>query len=147
VFDTVELALRGERKLLRLREYGEERILTYEGPPEDGPHKVREEIETRVTDAAAMRQLLARLGYQVVFRYEKYRAEYEADGGMAVVDETPVGNFIELEGEAEWIDRKAGEMGFTAADYITLSYGSLYLDWCARQGLEPGHMEFSSPGD
>jgi len=147
VFDTAALALRGERKLLRLREYGEERILTYKGPPEAGPHKVREEIETRVADAAAMRQMLVRLGYEVVFRYEKYRAEFEMDGGMAVIDETPVGNFIELEGEPEWIDRCAGAMGFTAADYITLSYGSLYFDWCRQQGLEPGHMEFSSPGD
>ncbi|MBA3976184.1 MAG: adenylate cyclase [Candidatus Solibacter sp.] len=147
VFDTDALALRGERKLLRLREYGEERILTYKGPPEAGPHKVREEIETRVEDAAAMRAILVRLGYEVVFRYEKYRAEYERDGGMAVVDETPVGNFIELEGEPEWIDRCAAAMGFTAADYITLSYASLYLEWCARQGVEPGHMEFASSGD
>lgn len=147
VFDTATLALRAERKLLRLREYGEERTLTFKGPPEAGPHKVREEIETRVADAGAMRAMLERLGYEVVFRYEKYRAEFEMDGGMAVIDETPVGNFIELEGEAEWIDNCAEAMGFTAADYITLSYASLYLEWCARQGLEPGHMEFFSPKD
>jgi adenylate cyclase, class 2 len=108
---------------------------------------VREEIETRVVDAGAMRVMLERLGYEVVFRYEKYRAEFEMDGGMAVIDETPVGNFIELEGEAEWIDNRAEAMGFTSADYITLSYASLYLEWCARHGLEPGHMEFSSPKD
>lgn len=147
VYDTPGLELRAERKLLRLREYGEERTLTYKGPPEAGPHKVREEIETRVADAGAMRAVLERLGYEVVFRYEKYRAEYEIEGGVAVVDETPVGNYIELEGGAEWIDRWAAAMGYVAADYITLSYGSLYLEWCARQGVEPGHMEFSSPKD
>lgn len=147
VFDTPSLALRQERKLLRLREYGAERILTYKGPPEAGPHKVREEIETRVADAAAMRETLERLGYRVVFRYEKYRAEFESDGGLALIDETPIGNFLELEGGAEWIDRRAAELGYTAADYITQSYGSLYLDWCGSRGLEPGHMEFPSRQD
>lgn len=147
VFDTPALTLRAERKLLRLREYGEDRILTYKGPPEAGPHKVREEIETRVADAAAMRDTLGRLGYQTVFRYEKYRAEFENEGGLALIDETPIGNFIELEGEPEWIDRFAARLGYSAGDYVTQSYGSLYLDWCSQQGLEPGHMEFSSPGD
>jgi adenylate cyclase class 2 len=66
---------------------------------------------------------------------------------VAVVDETPVGNYIELEGGAEWIDRWAAALGYGAAEYITLSYGSLYLEWCAREGVVPGHMEFSSPND
>lgn len=147
VFDTAALTLRGERKLLRLREYDEEKTLTYKGPPEAGPHKVREEIETRVADAEAMRQVLARLGYEVVFRYEKYRAEYEMEGGLAVVDETPVGNYIELEGEGEWIDRCAAAMGYAAGDYITQSYATLYVEWCKREGVAEGHMEFPKQRD
>jgi adenylate cyclase class 2 len=146
VFDTPSLSLRKERKLIRLREYGDDRILTYKGPPEDGPHKVREEIETEVADAAAMRGVLARLGYAVVFRYEKYRAEFKYEGGLAVLDETPIGVFVELEGEAEWIDKHAARLGFSQGDYITLSYGALYFAWCSEEGVEPGHMEFS-PGE
>jgi len=129
--------------LLRLREYGELRILTFKGPPEPGPHKTREEIETSTGDAAALRELLMRLGYVVVFRYEKYRAEFARDSGLAVVDETPVGVYIELEGEPEWIDARAASLGFTPRDYITASYGALYFDWCAERGVEPSHMEFS----
>lgn len=142
VFDTPALLLRHERKLLRLREYGEDRILTYKGPPEAGPHKTREEIETTVGDAAALREMFDRLGYRVVFRYEKYRAEYEKDGGLALVDETPIGVFVELEGDPDWIDSLAQRLGFLPEHYITESYGSLYLAWCKEQGVEPAHMEF-----
>lgn len=147
IFDTPALTLRQERKLLRLREYGEDRVLTYKGPPEEGPYKVREEIETRVEDAPAAREIFGQLGYEVVFRYEKYRAEFEKEGGLALIDETPIGNFIELEGEPEWIDRCAAELGCVPTSYITQSYGSLYFDWCRRQGLKPGHMEFLSRTD
>ncbi len=86
--------------------------------------------------------MLARLGYRVVFRYEKYRAEYVKDGGLALVDETPIGVFIELEGEPDWIDGHARRLGFSPEHYITESYGSLYLAWCKEQAIEPGHMEF-----
>ena len=145
VFDTPALELRQSRKLLRLREYGEDLILTYKGPPEAGPHKTREEIETAVEDAPAMRALLVRLGYQVVFHYEKYRAEYEKGGGLALIDETPIGVFVELEGEPNWIDNEARCLDYQPADYITGSYGALYLSWCSEQGIEPGHMEFTKP--
>jgi adenylate cyclase class 2 len=143
VFDTPDLALRAGRQLLRLREYGELKLLTYKGPPEPGPYKTREEIETAVGDAAALRGLLTRLGYEVVFRYEKYRAEYATQGGVALIDETPIGVFIELEGAPDWIDACAALLGFTPQHYITDSYGALYFAWCAEQGVEPAHMEFS----
>ncbi len=143
VFDTPTLLLRKERKLLRLREYGEDRILTYKGPPEPGPHKTREEIETAVADAAAVREMLGRLGYGIVFRYEKYRAEFEKDGGLALVDETPIGVFIELEGAPDWIDASARRLGYLPENYITESYGALFLAWCKERGIEPGHMQFS----
>lgn len=145
VFDTTALDLRAGRKLLRLREYGGLNILTYKGPPEPGPHKTREEIETKVADAGALRQLLDRLGYRVVFRYEKYRAEYAAESGVAVVDETPIGVFIELEGDPFWIDATTVRLGYQPSDYVTASYGSLYFSWCAERGVEPSHMEFSQP--
>lgn len=125
-----------------MREYGGLRILTYKGPPEPGLHKSREEIETPVADSRATRELLGRLGYEVAFRYEKYRAEFSKEGGVAVVDETPIGVFLELEGEPSWIDSRAGELGYGPEDYITASYGALYFAWCGEHGVEPSHMEF-----
>jgi adenylate cyclase class 2 len=61
---------------------------------------------------------------------------------MATLDETPIGVYMELEGSPRWIDRAARRLGFSERDYITASYGRLYLEWCAAQKIEPGHMVF-----
>jgi hypothetical protein len=54
----------------------------------------------------------------------------------------PIGTYLELEGAPRWIDRTARALGFGPPDYITASYGRLYLEWCAREGREPSHMVF-----
>lgn len=144
VFDTSGLTLRAASELLRLRQAGKLITVTYKGKPDVGKHKSREELELSVTDAGTMAAIFERLGYSPVFRYEKYRAEYRLSrgAGMATVDETPVGTFLELEGAPAWIDLMAARMGFTEQDYITASYARLYLDWCERNGSTPGDMVF-----
>ena len=101
-------------------------------------------MEVEVSDGAAAGAILERLGFSPVFRYETYRTEYEAPGGggLAMLDETPIGVFLELEGEPEWIDRQAAAMGFAESDYITASYGRLYMDWSRMRGAEPADMVF-----
>ena len=144
IFDTAGGALRRGRKLLRLREAGRRRTLTFKGPPASGRYKSREELELEFSDAVSMRRILERLGYEPVFRYEKYRTEYTAPhaAGAAMLDETPIGAFLELEGRPRWIDRTARALGFSAPDYITSSYGKLYLEHCRTRGIEPRNMVF-----
>ncbi len=62
-----------------------------------------------------MDAILRALGFSPTFRYEKYRAEWSDGTGHAVIDETPIGNFGELEGPARWIDRTAQAAGDCAA--------------------------------
>lgn len=142
VFDTPSGSLRQSGSLLRLREAGGRALVTYKGPATVARHKSREELETTVGDAGNMRLVLARLGFAPAFRYEKYRAEYSDGRGAATLDETPVGCFVELEGDPEWIDSAAVLLGFAPEDYITASYLRLYLDDCARHGRPPGNMTF-----
>ena len=144
VFDTPQTALRRAGCLLRLRTVRRRSVLTFKGPAAPGRHKSRDEIETPVADASALQAILQRLGFSPVFRYQKYRTEFAMPGqeGLATLDETPIGCFIEVEGSPAWIDRAAAALGFTETDYITASYGRLYLDFCARQGVPPGHMLF-----
>ncbi|MEO8371769.1 MAG: class IV adenylate cyclase [Candidatus Solibacter sp.] len=146
ILDTPEKSLRGRSCLLRLREAGLVSTVTYKGVPEVGRHKSREELEVRVTDASAMLAIAARLGYTRVFRYEKYRTEFQQPGkaGVAMLDETPVGVFLELEGTPAWIDRTARRLGFDERDYVTSSYGRVYLEWCAANGRMPRDMTFES---
>ena len=147
VFDNTAGGLRDSRRLLRLRQFRGVFTLTFKDPPEPGPHKSRVELETTLADGDAMRLILGRLGYQRLYRYEKFRTTYARAGeaGHAVVDETPIGVYIELEGAPEWIDSTAARLGFAGSDYILQSYGSLYADHCARCGVAPSDMVFA-PG-
>jgi len=146
LFDREDNSLRGSGVVLRLRQYGDRRVLTYKGPGRNGKHKVREEIETTVADLEAIEAIFARLGFRSGFRYEKYRTEFTDETGHLTLDETPIGNFLELEGPAEWIDRWAERLGYQEGDYITLSYGRLYAAYCEREGLPITHMVFA-PGE
>ena len=144
IFDTSELALRRHGLLLRVREAGGSAILTYKGPPVVAKHKSREELEVEIAGAAIVSVILERLGFRPAFRYEKYRTEYQQPGrrGVAMLDETPIGVFLELEGSPSWIDRTARTLGFRETGYITGSYGRLYLEWCRERGIEPAAMVF-----
>ena len=143
VFDTPELLLRAAGRLLRVRTAGKTATLTYKGPGDSSRHKSREEVETTVADSEAMAAIASKVGFEPIFRYQKYRTEYgRADGGVATLDETPIGNFFELEGPPEWVDRVTLELGFQLSDQNTKSYGALYIDWCARKGVKPTNMEF-----
>ncbi len=132
LYDRPGTELRSADKILRLRRRGSRSTLTYKGPALRAPYKSREEIEVDVTDGAAFELILAGLGYQPSFRYEKYRTTFAKDTepGLITLDETPVGDFLELEGPGEWIDTTALQLGYSQADYITGSYASLYRVFC-----------------
>ncbi len=139
VYDRPNRELRHAGLLLRLRSAGGESILTYKGRAEDGRHKTREEIETAVADGDACAAILERLGYEPSFRYEKYRTEYSRgdEPGHVLLDETPIGDFLEIEGEPVWIDAIARALGFAETDYITATYARLFLDY-SRNHPEAG---------
>lgn len=144
IFETEPPSLRPNGCLVRLREAGSRTIITYKGPATVAKHKSREEIEFGVTDTEAAFTFLSRLGYQSKFVYEKYRTEYAeaSEDGVVTLDETPIGIFAELEGPEKWIDFTARNLGIADTQYITASYGALYLQWCEREGEVPGHMRF-----
>jgi adenylate cyclase class 2 len=138
--------LRSRNEILRLREAGDHYVITFKGVEQAGNYKQREELETTLGSADVMAAILARLDYHRAFRYEKFRTEFQRQGGDGVVtiDETPIGFFVELEGPGEWIDATARQLGFSPSDYVLDSYGKLYLADCQRRGVEPTDMVFSS---
>jgi adenylate cyclase class 2 len=143
VFDTSSQTLRKSARLLRVRETGKIAKLTYKGPPDDGKHKSREELELDVSDARTIGAIFDRLAYHPAFLYEKYRTEFRFSSGVAMLDETPIGVYLELEGSPTWIDRTAQRLGYAEQDYITASYARLYMEWCEARGVEPGNMLFA----
>ena len=145
LFDNPKRTLRKHGKLLRLRRAGPHRLLTYKGPSEPSRYKKRREIEFDLHNGGSMEEIFTHLGYRPVFRYEKYRTEYAKprNEGKVLLDETPIGNFLEIEGSPRWIDRTARALGFKPSDYITRSYGYLYLAFCRERRIAPKDMLFN----
>lgn len=144
VFDTSESSLRQAGTLLRIRRAGSVSTVTYKGGALAGKHKSREELESEVSSAVTMAAIFDRLGLRPGFRYEKYRTEFRQPrrAGVAMLDETPAGVYLELEGTPAWIDRTARRLGFEEQHYITASYSRLYLEWCAARRRKPSNMLF-----
>ncbi len=147
LYDTADQSVRSSGAILRLRQAGENCVVTWKGPGEPGTYKSRPELETAIGSLEIMHRILGHLGYAPSFRYEKYRTEFvhAQDGaGVITLDETPIGEFLELEGPGEWIDNTARELGFSRSDYVLDSYARLYVVDCERRGLEPADMVFTS---
>jgi adenylate cyclase class 2 len=146
-FDLPTGELRQSGRLLRLRSAGSRWIVTYKGPARGASYKSREEIEADVSDGPTFVQILAALGYQPSFAYEKFRTTFKAAGeeGIAALDETSMGAFLELEGPEYWIDQTAVRLGFGPADYITSSYAVLYEEHRRTHESVPRDMKFHRP--
>jgi adenylate cyclase class 2 len=129
LYDLPGQKLRKRKELLRLRQYGSVWKLTHKSGGKTGRHSSRAELETGVEDGTNMDAILRALGYAPSFRYEKFRAEWTDKKGQVVVDETPIGNFCEIEGPSRWIDATAEKLGVTPEDYITKNYATLFADW------------------
>jgi adenylate cyclase class 2 len=144
LYDLPGNPLRRRGELLRLRKYGSEWVLTHKAKGKDARHKTRAETETKVADGKKMDAILRALGYTPTFRYEKFRAEWEDGKGHVVVDETPIGDFGEIEGPARWIDETAGRLGIHRRDYITDTYAGLFFSWKQRTRSPAKEMTFSA---
>ena len=144
LYDLPGEVLRARKELLRLRKYGSEWTLAHKSGKKAGRHSSRVELETSVGDGKQMDLILRALGYSPSFRYEKFRAEWTDGKGQVVVDETPIGNFCEIEGPPRWIDATAKKLGVSAADYITKNYAGLFLEWKAGMKSQAEEMTFKA---
>ncbi|MBI3475806.1 MAG: class IV adenylate cyclase [Acidobacteria bacterium] len=146
LFDLPGQKLRKRGDMLRLRQYGTKWTVTHKAKSIDGRHKVRAERETVVDNGKQMESILLALGYLPTFRYEKYRAEWSDGTGHVVVDQTPIGNFGEIEGPARWIDRTAKALEIARTDYITQTYAPMFFEWKRNTRSTANEMTFRAVG-
>ncbi|MGA3332530.1 MAG: class IV adenylate cyclase [Terracidiphilus sp.] len=149
LYDTPDRQLRARTEILRIRNYAGRWTLTYKRLPASGVsaqdrHKHRIETETGIADGNALEELFLSLGLVAAFRYEKWRTEWADREGHCVIDETPIGNYAELEGTPEWIDRTAIRLGVDPIEYITLSYGRLFDLWRERRHSAAQDLTFAA---
>ncbi len=142
LYDLPGQPLRKRGDLLRLRKYGDSWVLTHKSKGKTGRHKVRVETETRVADGAQMEAIILALGFTPVFRYEKFRAEWDDGKGHVVIDHTPIGDFGEIEGPPRWIDSTARALGITPAHYLAQAYTELFFAWKKKTRSRAKDMTF-----
>lgn len=124
-------------------------VLTAKGPASPEPkasrkkrprYKERAERELILPAQSVFARKLPALGLRPAFRYEKFRTSFAYRGLHLDLDETPVGIFLELEGDPQAIDRAAKALGFSSGDYLRATYWNLYAADCRRRGVRPKNM-------
>ncbi len=144
VFDTPDRTLSSQGEVLRVRvEEGSDSV-TFKHPAAHPTMKLREEFETEVGDGALLITILTKLGFEIVFRYEKYREEFAHDDVIVAIDETPVGTFVEIEGSDAGIMATAALLGRGPGDFVVDSYRALFVRACLESGVKPTDMVFPS---
>ena len=160
LYDAPSRDLRAQRQILRVRQYGNlctvthKRLPSQSDPVDTTRYKVRIETETAVADPEAMAEIFIQLGYIPAFVYEKYRTEWSqpiSPGSQTnsqtvahlVIDETPIGNYAELEGPTAWIDQTLVQLNVDPATCLTDSYGKLFLDWKERTHSPAENLTFA----
>jgi adenylate cyclase class 2 len=158
----VESAARGGLRAGQRRKVAKDRprpsnsaVLTFKGPVNGAEaskperYKIREEHELRISNPEQMPKIFEALGLRPWFRYEKFRSTFSLPGMARLkltLDETPIGLFVELEGERAEIDRAAGMLGFARSDYINASYGALFMEERGLAGPASGREPIPSSG-
>jgi adenylate cyclase class 2 len=134
--DDASRSLAASGRTVRLRTAAGKTILTYKGKArfQDGV-KTREEREIEVSDRAEAEGILAGLGLSRRFRYEKRREEWSFETCAVALDETPIGKYVEVEGDPVSIRRVVVHLGLDFAEAIPYSYAELYQ---RRRKEQPG---------
>lgn len=138
MLDTANSRLRLEEGALRVRVVDGRGTVTYKGRSDAKTEfKARLEYETEVEDPEQMLRIFEKLGYRPFFRYQKYRTVYclTLESGIslkAMFDETPIGNFVELEGSELAVKQAVEALNLTQDNYITDTYIGMQSERCRR---------------
>lgn len=146
LWDDAARSLKESGLVLRLRVVEGRGLLTMKGRATlAGGVKSRMELETGVESPEVLERILAALGYEPAFRYEKRRVSWRfAQPGRpeVVVDETPLGLFAEIEGDEPAIRALAEELGVPPSEFLSDSYVGLWRKARAADPWLPADMVF-----
>jgi len=153
-FDTDERMLLGRDCGLRIRSLrclrrGAEAVdarpmLTAKAPgPTTAKAKVRQEVQVRLDDEAAVVEVLGAMGLSPTFTVQKRRASYRLGGCLVELDELPlIGCFVEIEAPREnAIAAMCDRLGIDGPP-ITDHYINLLIAACKRAGRPPTGVTF-----
>ena len=87
-----------------------------------------------------LQAVLEALGFRPVFRAQKFREEYALGGTTVVIDDTPMGVFVEIEGRRSASPPWPVCSAATTPTIVLESYPALWRRWCDAHGSrDRGH--------
>lgn len=135
--------LRTAGRVLRVRNWGPRWTVTFKGPADfHGGIKSRPEVEAAVEDGPALLALLGELGFFPVCRYQKRRELWRYQGVLVALDETPMGCFVEVEGDAGHLPTVVADLGLMTSAGVEASYLELWDDYRRDHPAAPRDMVF-----
>lgn len=145
LYDTAKRELTAGDHVLRLRSYVEadgsrSAHLDWKGPTSrERGFKVREELTSGVSEAAALDDILARLGYSVVGSIDRHIAQYtlQTSGGPVTlrIETYPrMDTLVEVEGSPDGIEAAIHATGMARGSFTANRLADFVRDYEARTG-------------
>lgn len=126
LYDFPSQSLYKMKQALRLRKTNKKTFLTFKGTPQRSrKFKVRDEYETEVRNNKQLKKILKSIGLVPSFHYEKFRRIFRYKNLKICLDETQIGNFLELEGPRGDIVKLTRTLGFSKKEFIKKDYVEL----------------------
>lgn len=124
---------------VRVRTLGADgkKVLTYKKPlPSENGAKREIEYEIKFTDETTqIEKILEAMEFIPSTSYERYQTKWVIDGVHVTLDEYPFGDFVEIEGKKEAIEKIALELGFVLSDGLIKPIDTLFQEWRKSNGL------------
>jgi len=145
-FDTPNSDLKKKGLFLRVRTGDKNTLTVKRKTKKDAIYKERDEWEVEVNDTKTVTEMLKVLGYAKLLVMEKYRKSYTFPNSpdlIVTIDRLPFGNFTEIEGNKEKIEKIIEELDLQDKGRITTTYWKLHEDFNKEHGLTEENIVFS----
>jgi len=142
-WDTEKEAYRTRDHVLRIRVFNgqpaNEASLEWKGPTRaENGYKLREEIGTSIGDAAALSEMMERLGLQVTRTIDRDIVQFKLRGATVRFESYPrMDILVEVEGTAAQIEAAVGVIGIPRAAYTADSLVEFMARYERRTGKRP----------
>lgn len=141
--DTPDESLQQRGVFLRVRD-GEKKTMTVKSKisGSDEKFKERQELEIEISDVELAEKMLFKLGYTKKWIMEKYRTEYELEGAILALDRLPFGNYLEIEGDKDLIEKVIKILELEDSERNIHSYWHLFEEFKKANNLQGEDIVF-----
>jgi len=110
----------------------------------DNNYFQRDEYEMAIKDVELMREIIKALGFLRERIFEKIREKWLVDNGEVEInfDSLPFGDYIEIEGHPEKIEKWLRILGLDKRERITKAYLAVFDDWRKEHRVEEENAVF-----